>query len=527
MAVERDAKLIKGELPRGDLPSGGRRERAHSPKMRSVASPDLSRLVPACRVSVGGQKLALDDEARLTRIEVDLDVDLFGQCKLLFHDPGMEVINSGKFQSGTAVKVEMGFAHKLERVFEGEVVQLQPSFVHDRPPSLEVVCQDSLHRLALKQVTRALNDVDDKAIVTKIAQEHGLTAEAPSGTSGHSLQSNVSDAGFLRRLAHTHGRYLRIEGKKLIIGDPPKGPGVVLGPGSGIRRARLRIKTLSQVGEVTIQGWDPKSKREIVGKAKPQGEAGKGAKQHGKGTLSFAGHEVPPADVATAESMAKGRLQRIAEGYITFEAQLTGDPRIVPGASVTLDKVDAQLDGTYRVENAAHRFSRHGYLVDFRAVRTGEKKLPKTSQPSSAESPESFTIAVQLVDPQDRPQAEVAYELTLPDGKKVSSFTGADGIIRATSTKKGEAKLEVFPDRKRPPPPPPAKKLQEGALFVEMQVISAAGEPLAARTFEVTLPDGRTVKGRTEADGFIRVRSSAEGELKLRLPEADAEEKGE
>jgi uncharacterized protein len=525
MAVEGDGKVVWGS-DRGGLLPADRRARVHSPKMRSVASPDLSRLVPACRVSVGGQKLALDDEARLTRIEVDLDVDLFGQCKLLFHDPRMEAINSGKFQSGTAVKVEMGFAQKLARVFEGEVVALQPSFVQDRPPSLRVVCLDSLHRLALNQVTRALNDVDDKAIVTKIAQEHGLTAEAPSGTSGHSLQSNISDAGFLRRLAHAHGRYLRIEGKKLIIGDPPKGPEVVLGPGSGIRRATLRINTLSQVGEVTVQGWDPKSKREIVGKAKPQGEAGKGAKQHGKGTLSFAGHEAAPADVATAESMAKGRLQKIAEGYITFEARLTGDPRIVPGASVTLDKVDPQMDGVYRVENAAHRFSKHGYLVDFRAVRTGEKKLPKT-QPSSAESPESFTIVVQLVDPQDRPQAEMAYELTLPDGRKVSSFTGADGIVRATSTKKGEAKLEVFPDRKRPPPPPPAKTLPDGALFVEMQVISAAGEPLAARAFEVTTPDGRTVKGHTEADGFIRVRSRAEGELKLRLPEADAEEEGE
>ena len=492
-----------------------------------MAADPSSRLVPGCRISLGGQRLALEDEARLTRVEVDLDLDLFGQCKLVFHDPLMELINSDKFQSGTAVEVALGFGHELSPVFAGEVVALQPSFVHDLPPALEVICQDSLHRLALTQMTRALNDVDDKEIVTRIAQEHGLSAEAPSGTSGHSLQANVTDAVFLRRLAQTHGRYLRIEGKKLIIGPPPKGAELTLGPESGIQRARLRIKTLSQVGEVSVHGWDPKAKREIVGKAKPQGETGKGAKEHGKGTLSFASHELPPADVKTAEAMASGRLQKIAEGFITFQAEMTGDPRILPGASVTLDKMGAQMDGVYRVDKAAHRFSRKGYQVDFRAVRTGEKKPPKPAEAAggAAEKKDLFKIEIRLVDGQDHPVAQMGYDLTLPDGRKISSFTGEDGFIRATSSKQGEAKLELFPDRKKPPPAP-AQKLESGALFVEIQVMGDDGQPLAERAYELTLPDGRVVEGKTESDGFIRVRSSAEGELKLRLPEEAAGEKG-
>jgi len=489
-----------------------------------VGSADSIRFVPECRVSVAGKVLALDDEARLTRVDVDLDGDLFGQCKLVFHDPKMELINSSKFESGTAVKVEIGFAHKLQRVFEGDVVALQPGFVRDKPPSLSVVCQESIHRLALSQRTRALNDVDDKEIVTRIAREHGLTADAPSGTTGHSLQSNVSDAVFLRRLAQAHGRQLRIEGKKLVIGPPANGTQIVLGPDSGIQRAQVRLQTLRQVSEVTVHGWDPKAKREIVGKAKPQGETGKGAKEHGKGTLSIAAHHVPPSDVKTAEAMAAGRLQKIAEGFATLSARVTGDARIVPGASITLEKLGAQIDGVYRVEKAAHRFDKHGYVVDFHAVRTGDRKPPKSEKAAAGtkEKEEIFQIALQVVDPQDRPQANMGYDLTLPDGRVVSGFTGDDGFVRATSKKKGDAKLGLFPDRKQPPPPPP-QKVEEGALFVEMQVINAAGEPLPSRAFEVTLPDGRVVKGRTEADGFIRVRSSAEGELKLDLPEEGEE----
>src|SRR5213079_2396690 len=108
--------------------------------------------------------------------------DLFGQCTLDFNDPKLILINGKKFESGTAIKVEIGFASKLNKVFEGEVVALEPMFRRDQPPSLRVVCQESLHRLALSNMTRAFNDVDDKEIANKIAQEHGLSADAPSGT---------------------------------------------------------------------------------------------------------------------------------------------------------------------------------------------------------------------------------------------------------------------------------------------------------------------------------------------------------
>src|SRR5438270_2998934 len=228
------------------------------------------RLVPDCLVSVAGKKLDVDKDAALTRVDVDLDVDLFGQCVLTFNDPKLKLIDGKDFESGTAVKVEVGFHTKVKKVFEGEVVALEPVFRRDTPPALRVVCQESLHRLALSQMTRAFNNVDDKQIATKIAQEHGLTAQAPSGTNEHVLQGNVTDAVFLRRLAAKSGNTLRIDGKKIIIGPPPKGDQVDVSPSDGLKKIKVRIKAHTQVGEVTVHAWDPKTKKEITGKAKPQ-----------------------------------------------------------------------------------------------------------------------------------------------------------------------------------------------------------------------------------------------------------------
>jgi phage protein D len=332
-------------------------------------------------------------DAQLTKVEVDLDVDLFGQCVLVFNDPAQKLIDGTDFRSGTQVKVEIGFAAKLQKVFEGEVVALEPQFRRDIPPSLRVVCQEGLHRLALSQMTRAFNNVDDKQIVGQIATEHGLSGQGPSGSKQHVLQGNVTDAVFLRRLAQKQGNHLRIEGKKLIIGPPPKGAQLTIGPGDGARKVKVRIQSNSQVGEIAVHGYDPKTKKEIVGKAKGQGVIGEGTK-YGKGkTLSFAGHEHQPKDQATAESMAKGRMRKLAEGHVVASIEAIGDPRMLPGATVKLEKLGTQIDGSYRIEKALHLFSKHGYLVKFSGVRVQKKapaqKAPKPGQGAGGKPPMS------------------------------------------------------------------------------------------------------------------------------------------
>jgi phage protein D len=358
-------------------------------------------------VSVDGKKLDLEVDARLTRVIIDLDADLFGKCTLILNDPKLALINGKQFACGVAVKVEIGFASKLSKVFEGEVVALEPQFRRDSPPSLHVICHESIHRLALSSMTRAFNDVDDKEIATKIAQEHGLTADAPAGSKEHVLQANVSDAAFLRKLAQKHSHTLRIEGKKLIIGPPPKGADVAIAPGDGLTKLKVKLTANSQVEEVTVHGWDPKTRQEIIGKAKPQGETGEGAKKYGKGkTLSVAGHENTPMDVASAEAMAKGRLRKLSEGFVVAQGQMIGDPRVIPGSVLNLDKIGKEVDGGYRVDQARHEFSRHGYYINFKGTRVTKKTASaKAAQQAQAQQSQQAAQQQQEADATERQEA--------------------------------------------------------------------------------------------------------------------------
>src|SRR5438128_1151443 len=295
-----------------------------------VANPDAHRLTPDCKVSLAGKKLELDKDARLTRVDVDLDVDLFGQCALTFNDPKLALINGHDFKAGAQITV---------------------------------------------------------------------------------------------------------------------------GPGDGRKKMRVRIKAAGQIGEVTIHGWDPKEKREIVGKAKGEGETGEGSKKHGgSATLAFAGDEHIPADVATAEAMAKGRMRKLAEGFVTAQVEMIGNAGVQPGTLLTFDKMGEKLDGKYRVEKARHEFGKHGYLVKFDAVRVSKKKpapaqaTPPAQQaaPKSAEEALSW-IALEVVDDQGKPIPYLRYEMITPDGRRLTGTVGADGKARIDAIKKGTCKIE-FPE---------------------------------------------------------------------------------
>ena len=396
---------------------------------------DTHRLIPDCKVSLDGARLEGEKDAALTRVDIDLDVDLFGQCILVFNDPKMSLMGGKDFKAGTAVKVEIGFASKLETVFEGEVVALEPQFRRDMPLSLRVVCQETLHRLALASMTRSFLEVDDGEIVTQIAQSHGLSGEGPSGTKEHILQQNVTDAVFLRRLAQKHGNHLRVEGKKIIIGPPPSEAEVVVGPADGLRKLKVTLKAGPQVSEVVVHGYDPKTKKEFVGKAKGAGEAGKGARAHGdEASLAFAGHEHQPADMASAEAMAKGRMRKLAEGFVTARGVMIGDPRVLPGATLQLDKIAGSVDGSYRVEAAAHEFSRRGYFVDFKCVRLSKKTASTQAKQRKASAAQAEAVKAEEQEAAKAAQAQKA---------KTDEAGGGDAVSLGTELS-GEAQGDVL-----------------------------------------------------------------------------------
>src|SRR5215475_10240262 len=110
----------------------------------AMSSAEAIRFIPDCKITVDGADLKPEERAALTRAVIDLDVDLFAECALVFNDPELRLIGGNLFEAGKAVRVALGFGAKKGQVFEGEVVALEPQFRRDRPAALRVICFDRL-----------------------------------------------------------------------------------------------------------------------------------------------------------------------------------------------------------------------------------------------------------------------------------------------------------------------------------------------------------------------------------------------
>lgn len=339
-------------------------------------SDSLHRLTPDRRLSLDGTIVAPELSARISRITVDLHEDLFNECRIVFTDPDLSLINGSKFASGTAVFIELGYVGKLKEVFDGEVVSVEPRFVRDHPPSVVVRALERLHRLALEPKTRSYVDVDSKQIVSIIAKEHGLTGDGPAGSKGHVLQPNVSDYHMLRKIAARTGNRISIDKKKLVVGPPPSLGEIECLPGEGLKRLRVKLRSTEQVPKVVVRGWDPKDKKEIVGQHVASGELADGHKD-AKPYLGDRGdyfiEGILVNDTKEAETIAKSVAVRIAERFAIAHGEILGNAEVLPGKVLAMDKFGDMLDGKYRVTHARHDFDKRGYRVEFEATRVAKK----------------------------------------------------------------------------------------------------------------------------------------------------------
>jgi hypothetical protein len=220
--------------------------------------------------------------------------------------------------------------------------------------------------------------VSDADLVQRIAQDVGLRVQVEPTNQIHPyvLQNNETNLDFLRGRVAALGYLLYVRGNTLHCAPPESNASpVALEWGRTLTEFRPRLTTLHQVNGVTVRGWDPSQKLEIVGRA----QNGHGAPQVGDGK---AGGEValaafnleapslitdrPMRTQAAADRFAQAVADRIAGGFIEADGTCGGNPSIFAGASVQLSAVGQRFGGTYFVTAATHLYSAtHGYTTQF------------------------------------------------------------------------------------------------------------------------------------------------------------------
>jgi phage protein D len=348
---------------------------------------DFDTLAPTFEVHVNGAKLSNEARADLIGVSVLDDVEAAGMFTLTMAcwDAGLmqaKWIDDKLFREGNPVEISLGYRDQPKQLIAGEITAIEPEFAQGRPPTLTLRGHDLRHRLMRSRRTRSFVETKDSDIAGRLASEAGLMPQVEDSriTLPYVLQHNQSDFEFLMARAQRIGYEFLVRDRNLIF-RPRKADGSEL---ATLRREielldfRPRLSTFGQIPELEVRGWDPATKKEIVGKARAgdearamgDGAAGPSATRRAFDPPASARVDLPVHSQAEADQLARCGFVEMALGYVRAQGTCIGDPRLLAGTVVKIEGVGTRFSGRYYLTSVEHRYGPNdGYRTRFSARR--------------------------------------------------------------------------------------------------------------------------------------------------------------
>jgi phage protein D/phage baseplate assembly protein gpV len=351
------------------------------------------------RVTVDGSPLPEDVLPSLIKVLIDAQLHLPDMFALQFLDHERDLVRRAGFDFGSKIEISATAADGDDgagTLIVGEVTGLEQD--SDATGTWTVVRgYDLSHRLCRGRRTRTFLDATDGDIVRRVAGDSGIElgdVEDDGAVHPHVGQVNLTDWEFLRARANERGREVAVVGGKLVwhapvshdtapgaLDDPQSPPQPLqLALGTNLLRLSPRVTAAEQVSEVWVRGWDPETKQPVRGSAKTSTvSASSGAHPADlAGRFSAAPFLVadrPVRDEQEADAVAAAVAEQIAGAHAELTGLALGDPKLLPGAAVSVSGASWPHDGDYVLSGTRHRYDETGYHTEFSVSGRQERTL--------------------------------------------------------------------------------------------------------------------------------------------------------
>lgn len=383
-------------------------------------TPDL----PDFAVKVDGSLLERVDRDDVLRIDVHEEVGKLVRATLLvrnWDDERNEVRHSDAdtFRPGRELEVQIGYNGELATVFAGIVVELAADFVSNRQPVLQVVCRCKGALLAGGRRSRVVEEGTDGDLVSTIAGDYGLSADADDGAEHAFLvQASCVDWDFLAERAAALGLALYVRGDSLVFQPPQLAaePALMLTWNANLLELRLHEDVRERTSETTAAAWDPEA-LDVVDATAGAGDAAlpSGSRPAVDAALGDAGwpkreERLPFASATGPDELAK-RARAAVNGNALREfhgsGRCVGLPQLRADATIQIEGVGTRFGGRHYVSAVRHTVDRHGYVTEF------QLGVPPELRPA-ARGGAALGIGPGVVEDIDDPSGQGRVRVSLP-----------------------------------------------------------------------------------------------------------------
>ena len=355
---------------------------------------------PDYRVLVEGLALHPDTKGDVLEVKVVMDIDNLTSFEMTVNNWDDETLSfkysdSHTFDVGVRVEVLMGYTNNLVSMVKGQITALTPQFPASGTPTLSISGLDGMFQLKdrkpLPGDQKIFVNMADKEIAQVIATRNQLQLDAGDVGAKYDqvVQKNQDDATFLMERAK------RVDYDCYIFDDPDKHLATLKfkAPsddregqkatyyqftwGTNLISFSPQLTLSKQVSQVTVRGWDPKTKQTIVETAKPSDlpGGGDGASGPAAAGANFPNKQdvvvdSPVTSAQEARKLAISLLRERAYEFITGSGQVIGTPDLRPGNNVRLEGLGNRFSADYYVKKVEHTLGSSGYLTTFEVRST-------------------------------------------------------------------------------------------------------------------------------------------------------------
>ncbi|WP_395018468.1 phage late control D family protein [Dongia sp.] len=342
--------------------------------------------VPAFAIKVSGKDLVRELGIGVSQVEVDLTLGAAGRFsftvvhtydmerRAFLYADGQPLFGLLKFGAQVEIGIGYGDATKLKVMLQGVITEITTGFSESGAPELSVAGYDHLFPMTLGKRSQSWTDQSDSDVIAKLAKAHNLqTAIEPTAEKHPQIEQNQeSDFEFVKKLAErNHFEFYVDQDKRLRFGPPhDKDDGIItLRWGESLLSFKPEVNLAAQVSTVEVYGWDPDTKKPIVGRAVAGEESGHDAKGKSGGERVKTALGIDPVlqlrQPVFTEAEAKRRAQAVlndhAKRFLTGEAECIGLPELRPDRNVVFGNLGEPFSKTYYIQQTTHKADSGGY----------------------------------------------------------------------------------------------------------------------------------------------------------------------
>ena len=275
---------------------------------------------------------------------------------------GYEVSDSGDFNPGSVIRIDVGYASEEETVFKGLVIKhglkiSQGSFL------LEIECKDEAIKTTVGRKNKIFTAKPDSDVISEILGEYSgmsVSVEATSYEHPELLQNYITDWDFVNQRAEVNGMILINSDGEIDVKKPETSSSVLdLAPDNGVISFDAYIDAKDVLNTVKGVSWDMDN-QEIVEAGSSAPNPNKAGNQSSSDLADVIGLDEYllstsaniPMEVLT--EWASARHAKSEWSKVRGKITIKGYNNILPGDTVNLQGFTEQFNGLVLVSAIEH-----------------------------------------------------------------------------------------------------------------------------------------------------------------------------